>query len=51
MAARSFDLAQTADVHFLGRLGTLGQPLIKRKADEMIQAFSENLRQAVREAG
>lgn len=35
-----------ADVQFSGRLGQLGQPLIKKKADSMIREFTENLRRA-----
>ena len=35
-----------ADVQFSGRLGQLGQPLIKKKADSMIREFTENLRTA-----
>jgi len=41
------NLNVTADVQFLGRIGTLGQPLIKRKADQMIEAFTKNLQAAV----
>lgn len=36
----------TADVKFMGRLGEMGQPIIKRKADSMIQGFARNLVQA-----
>ena len=36
-----------ADVQFSGKLAGLGQPLIKRKADAMVQEFAENLRRAV----
>ena len=36
----------TADVQFSGRLAELGQPLIRRKADQMVQEFAENLRRA-----
>ena len=35
-----------ADVQFSGKLGQLGQPLIKKKADSMIREFTENLRRA-----
>ena len=35
-----------AKVQFLGRLGQLGQPLIKKKADSMVQDFTENLKNA-----
>ena len=37
-------LRVSADVQFMGRLGELGQPLIKRKADAMFQEFAENLK-------
>ena len=36
-----------ADVSFSGRLGQLGQPLIKKKADDMVQEFAEGLKRAV----
>ena len=41
------ELNVKADLQFMGRLGELGQPLIKRKADSTIQAFTENLKLAV----
>jgi len=41
------EVAMTADVTFSGRLGELGQPLIKRKADQLISDFAENLKQAL----
>lgn len=41
------ELNVKTDVQFMGRLGELGQPLIKRKADSTIQKFAENLRMAV----
>jgi carbon monoxide dehydrogenase subunit G len=37
----------TADVHLSGRLGELGQPLIRRKADAMVREFAENVREAL----
>ena len=46
-SSNTASLTVTADVQFLGRIGTLGQPLIKRKADEMIEAFTKNLQAAV----
>lgn len=36
-----------ADIQFSGRLAELGQPLIRRKADSLVEEFAENLRQAV----
>ena len=40
----------SADVHFSGKLGQLGQPLIKKKADSMVKEFTENLKKAVQGA-
>lgn len=40
-------VAIVADVQFSGRLSELGQPLIHRKADQMVEAFGANLRRAV----
>jgi carbon monoxide dehydrogenase subunit G len=36
-----------ADVQFSGRLAELGQPLIKRKADQSVKEFAENLKKAL----
>lgn len=36
-----------ADVQFSGRLGQLGQPLIRKKADDMVQEFADGLKRAV----
>ncbi len=43
----SSGLSIKADVQLMGRLGQLGQPLIKRKAETTIQKFAENLKAAV----
>ena len=40
-----------ADVQLMGRLGELGQPLIKRKADTMLQEFAANLQREVGSRG
>lgn len=40
----STELAIASDVQLTGRLGELGQPLIKRKAAAMINGFAENLK-------
>ncbi len=39
----STDVALSTDLQFAGRIGELGQPLIKRKADQMLDAFATNL--------
>ena len=36
-----------ADVTFSGTLAGLGQPLIKKKADAMVQEFASNLQKAI----
>jgi carbon monoxide dehydrogenase subunit G len=36
-----------SDVQILGRIGELGQPLIRRKADDIMSAFARNLVSAV----
>ena len=41
------ELVVSADVQFMGRLGGLGQPLIKRKANSTIEEFAQNLGLAV----
>ena len=41
------DLNVSADVQFMGKLGQMGQPLIKRKADSMIKEFAEGLKRTV----
>lgn len=43
----STEMVVDSDVQILGRIGELGQPLIKRKADEIMSAFAKNLAQAV----
>ena len=42
----STQMQVNADVQFSGKLGQLGQPLIKKKADSMVKEFTENLRKA-----
>ena len=45
ISAQETELLITSDVSFLGKLGELGQPLIRKKADSVIQEFARNLRQ------
>ncbi len=47
LSPKSSELNIKADVQLLGRLGQLGQPLIKRKAESTIRQFAENLKAAV----
>lgn len=41
------DVKIDADVQFSGALAGLGQPLIRKKADSMVQEFAENVRKAI----
>ena len=43
----STEIVVDSDVQILGRIGELGQPLIKRKADEIMRAFASNLARTV----
>jgi carbon monoxide dehydrogenase subunit G len=45
--SRQTSLKITADVQLMGRLGELGQPLIKRKANAIFKEFGENLAKLV----
>jgi len=37
----------TSDVTILGRIGELGQPLVRRKADQVMSEFAANLQRAL----
>lgn len=50
-AERETELALTTDTQLLGRLGELGQPIIRRKADQLMERFAENLRAAIGAGG
>jgi len=39
----------SADVQFSGKLGQLGQPIIKKKADSMVKEFTESLKKAAQD--
>jgi len=43
LSPASTEVQATADLQFSGRLGELGQPLIRRKADAMLEEFTDNL--------
>ena len=43
LGARETLLDVTADVHVLGKIATLGQFAIKRKAKEVLQRFAQNI--------
>ena len=41
------ELIIVSDTNFMGRLGELGQPIIRRKANTTMQDFARNLAQQV----
>jgi carbon monoxide dehydrogenase subunit G len=48
---KNTELEIVTDVQFLGRLGEMGQPLIRKKAAATIQEFAVNLQDAVDKGG
>ena len=51
VSADMTEVEATADLQFSGRLGELGQPLIRRKADGLLEEFVENVRAALEARG
>lgn len=39
------ELAVETDVNILGKIGEFGQPIIRKKADQMLNQFVENIKQ------
>jgi carbon monoxide dehydrogenase subunit G len=39
------ELVVETDVNILGKIGEFGQPIIRKKADQMLQQFVENMKQ------
>ena len=44
------ELLITSDTNFMGRMGELGQPIIRRKANTTMEDFARNLAQLVSES-
>ena len=42
-SAEESELSVSTDIQFIGRIGTLGQPLIRSKSSKMMQDFVKNL--------
>ena len=42
--AQETELLVETDVNILGRIGEFGQPIIRKKADQMLQQFVENMK-------
>jgi len=45
------EIAFETDVNVFGRLGTLGYPFVKKKAESVINEFSENVKSAIEANG
>lgn len=45
--ASSSELHVTTDAQVMGRLGEFGQPIIRKKADQMMNQFAQNLSQRI----
>jgi uncharacterized protein len=45
------EIAFETDVNVFGRLGTLGYPFVKKKAETVIHEFSENVKSAIEANG
>lgn len=45
--ASSSELHMTTDAQVMGRLGEFGQPIIRKKADQMMNQFAQNLSQQI----
>jgi carbon monoxide dehydrogenase subunit G len=45
ISAKETELLVETDVNILGKIGEFGQPIIRKKADQMLQQFVENIKQ------
>jgi carbon monoxide dehydrogenase subunit G len=45
------ELKMETDAQVMGRIGEFGQPIIRKKAEQMMGQFTENLRRAISEQG
>jgi carbon monoxide dehydrogenase subunit G len=45
ISAQETELLVETDVNILGKIGEFGQPIIRKKADQMLQQFVENIKQ------
>ena len=45
ISAQQTELLVETDVNILGKIGEFGQPIIRKKADQMLQQFVENIKQ------
>ena len=47
ISANQTQLAVETDVNILGKIGEFGQPIIRKKADQMLQQFVENIKRQI----
>ena len=45
ISPKETELLVETDVNILGKIGEFGQPIIRKKADQMLQQFIENIKQ------
>lgn len=46
-SANATELKITTDAQVLGRIGDFGQPIIRKKADQMVGEIAENMKKAI----
>ncbi len=51
VAAQETEFTVETDVTVLGKIGEFGQPIVRKKADAMMQEFAENVRRQLVEEG
>ena len=44
MSANQTEMEMETDVSILGKIGEFGQPIIRKKADDMLSEFVENIK-------
>jgi len=44
LGPKETELVVETDVNILGKIGEFGQPIIRKKADQMLQQFIDNIK-------
>lgn len=47
LGPKETELVVETDVNILGKIGEFGQPIIRKKADQMLQQFVENIKRQI----
>jgi carbon monoxide dehydrogenase subunit G len=50
LSANETELSLETDVNIMGKIGEFGQPLIRKKADQMLKQFVENIKKQLVES-